>query len=73
MMKKISLTLLMIVTAVELFAQDGSSAISDSLYASGKIYVVVACVLLILLGMLFFLFSIEKRIKKLEKKSTGKN
>lgn len=56
-----------------LFAQDGGASLSDSLYASGKIYVVVACIVLILLGLLFFLFSIEKRLKKLEKKSSGKN
>ena len=72
-MKKISVTLLMMMVAVKLFAQDQGSAISDSLYASGKIYVVVSCIVLILLGLLFFLFSIEKRIKKLEKKSLVKN
>ena len=53
---------------MQLFAQGSGSTITDSLYASDKIYVVVACVLLILLGLLFFLFTIEKRLKKLEKK-----
>lgn len=72
-MKKFSATLLMLVLSLQLFAQNGSSSISDSIYASGKIYVVVACVVLILLGLLFFLFTIEKRLKKLEKKSASKN
>jgi len=72
-MKKISITLLMVLIGGHLFAQDGGASLSDSLYASGKIYVVVACIVLILLGLLFFLFSIEKRLKKLEKKSSGKN
>ncbi|WP_316792482.1 CcmD family protein [Pedobacter frigoris] len=72
-MKKILVTFLMSMIAVQLFAQDQGSTISDSLYASGKIYVVVACIVLILLGLLFFLFSIEKRLKKLEKKSSDKN
>ncbi len=72
-MKKISATLLMMMVAVKLVAQDQGSAISDSLYASGKIYVVVACIVLILLGLLLFLFSLEKRIKKLEKNSSDKN
>ncbi|MEJ2881810.1 CcmD family protein [Pedobacter sp. GR22-6] len=72
-MKKISVTLLMMMIAVKLFARQDGNAISDSLYTSGKIYVVVACIVLILLGLLFFLFSIEKRLKKLEKKSSDKN
>lgn len=72
-MKKVSATILMLMLTMQLFAQDGNSVITDSLYASGKIYVVVTCVLLILLGLLFFLFTIEKRLKKLEKKSAAKN
>lgn len=72
-MKKILITFLILMTAVQLFAREQGSAISDSIYASGKIYVVVACIVLILLGLLFFLFSIEKRLKKLEKKSSDKN
>lgn len=72
-MKKILATLLMLLVTVQLFAQSTGSTVSDSLYASGKIYVVVICVGVILLGLLFFLFSVERRIKKLEKKSAGKN
>lgn len=72
-MKKFYVTFLMMVLSLQLFAQNGASSISDSIYASGKIYVVVACVVLILLGLLFFLFTIEKRLKKLEQKSAAKN
>lgn len=72
-MKKIFTTFLMWMLTLQLFAQNGSSSLSDSVYASGKIYVVVACVLLILLGLLLFLFSIEKRLKKIERKSAVKN
>lgn len=67
-MKKFTATFLMFLLTLQLFAQGAGSSISDSLYASDKIYVVVACVLVILLGLLFFLFTIEKRLKKLEKK-----
>lgn len=63
----------MLVLSLQLFAQNRGSSITDSIYASGKIYVVVACIVLILLGLLFFLFTIEKRLKKLEQKSAGKN
>lgn len=72
-MKKISATFLMLMFAMQLFAQEQGSSLSDSLYASGKIYVVVTCVVVILFGLLLFLFSIEKRLKKLEKKSSAKN
>jgi len=72
-MKKISITFLMLMFAMQLFAQNGDSSITESVYATGKIYVVVACVLLILFGLIFFLFSIEKRLKKLEQKSSAKN
>ncbi|SDK39085.1 hypothetical protein SAMN04487898_10856 [Pedobacter sp. ok626] len=72
-MKKISVTFLMLMFAMQLFAQNGDSSITESVYASGKIYVVVACIVLILFGLIFFLFSIEKRLKKLEQKSSAKN
>jgi len=72
-MKKFSFTLLMLVLSLQLFAQSADTSISDSVYATGKIYVVVACIVLILAGLLFFLFTIEKRLKKLEKNSAAKN
>lgn len=72
-MKKIFTTFLMLLLTLQLFAQNSSSSLSESVYASGKIYVVVACVLLILIGLLLFLYTIEKRLKKLERKSAGKN
>ena len=72
-MKKIATTFLMLMTTLQLFAQGQSSVVTDSLYASGKIYVVVVCVTLILLGLLLFLSSIDRRLKKVEKKSFEKN
>ena len=72
-MKKIATTFLMLMVTLQLFAQEQSSVVTDSLYASGKIYVVVVCVTLILLGLLFFLSTIDRRLKKVEKKSSGKN
>lgn len=72
-MKKITATFLMLMFTMQLFAQEGASSVDDIMYSSGRIYVVVACVGLILLGLLFFLFRIEKRLKKLEKNSSAKN
>jgi len=68
-MKKLITTVLMLMVTLQLFAQGEGSAIADTLAGSEKIYVVVTCVAIILFGLLFFLFSIERRLKKLEKKS----
>jgi uncharacterized membrane protein len=72
-MKKITFILLMLLSTIQLFAQNQNSTTTDSLYASGKIYVVVICVSVILIGLLIFLFFIDKRLKKIEKKSSFKN
>jgi len=68
-MKKFITTILMLMVTLQLFAQDQGSAIANTLEGSDKIYVVVVCVAIILLGLLFLLFSIDRRLKKLEKKS----
>jgi K+-transporting ATPase A subunit len=73
-MKKITTTLWMMVLAMQVFAQDQKAGVSsDSLYVSDKIYVVVVCAAVILLGLILFLFSIDRRLKKLEKYSSSKN
>ena len=40
---------------------------ADQFRADGKIYVVVAVILVILAGMFFYLYRIESKVKKLEK------
>lgn len=42
-------------------------AMADQMRASGKIYVVVGVILIILLGLLLYLISIDRKLKKLEK------
>lgn len=71
-MKKLLTTALMLMITMQLFAQSQESAAIEMMNSSGRIYVVVACVAIILFGLLFFLFSIESRLKKLEKKSQDK-
>jgi hypothetical protein len=54
---------------LSLMAQDPSSQaveMADALRQSGKIYVVIACIVLIFVGLLLFLFRIDKKIKTLE-------
>ncbi len=40
------------------------------MYSSGRIYVVVAVMLIILLGLILYLVRIEKKVKKLEDTET---
>lgn len=49
-----------------LYASD-STEVTENLWTSGKIYVVLTVVLIILLGIVFFLVHLENRIRKLEK------
>ena len=60
----VSLMLLLGCTTLAV-AQDGEMA--DQFRAEGKIYVVVAVMLVLLLGIIIYLFRIERKIKKLEK------
>jgi hypothetical protein len=40
---------------------------ADSLRTEGKIYVVVAIILIILAGLIFYLFLMDRKVDKLEK------
>ena len=39
---------------------------ADNLRAEGKIYVVVTIILIVLAGLIFYLFLLDKKVKKLE-------
>lgn len=66
-MKKITTALLFIVLSVtNLFAQSEID-MATGLRSSGKIYVVVLVLLTIFAILGIFLFTIERRVKKLEK------
>ena len=54
---------------MQLFAQDNGVEMADSLRSNGKIYVVAICMVIILVGLLAYLFSIDKRLKKIEKEN----
>jgi uncharacterized membrane protein len=72
-MKKIALMLMLLITTLNLFAQGDHVEMADALRSDGKIYVVVAVIVIILLGLLIYLFTIDRRLKMLEKKSNQKN
>lgn len=66
-MKKAFILLLLLFSATGLFAQDGQIEMASEMRSSGKIYVVVATLVVIFLGIVIYLFSIDRRISKLEK------
>lgn len=41
---------------------------ADTMRSNGKIYVVVGVILIVLVGLLAYLFFIERKVKKLEDK-----
>ena len=43
---------------------------ADALRSSGKIYVVVSVISVVFIGLAIYLFSIDSRLKKIEKQNT---
>ena len=59
-------TLLLVVTSFSSFAQD-TPEMADAMRSNGKIYVVVAVCLTILIGLFLYLVKIDRKISKIEK------
>jgi CcmD family protein len=67
-MKKLALILPLIFCFTSLFAQKTLAENADEvLRSSNKIYVVVTIIALIFIGLSIYLFSIDRRLKKIEK------
>jgi CcmD family protein len=64
-MKKLASLILLLLTCTSLFAQPVEMA--DALRSSGKIYVVVVTIVIVFVGLAIYLFSIDRRLKKIEK------
>ncbi len=67
MIRKIVLLLLVTLSSVAAFAQDTKTGAADVMRSNGRIYVVVAVVLTILIGLLLYLFRLDRKMTKLEK------
>ena len=67
-MKKVAKLLLgfLLLLNPTLFAQDAQMA--DTMRSEGKIYVVVAIILVIFFGLIAYLFYTDRKISKLEKR-----
>ena len=68
-MKKVILSLLLVINGLICsFAQsDTGVEMATGLRSSGKIYVVVAVLVVIFLGIAMYLFAIDRKVSKLEK------
>jgi len=67
-MKKLTFLLLLLLSFTSVFAQsNGPVTMDDALQSNGKIYVVVSIIAIIFVGLALYLFSIDRRLKKIEK------
>jgi CcmD family protein len=69
LLRKIIFFSLNLFFVTKISAQDSlNNANTDFMNSNGKIYVVMAVVVVIVLGLFIYLFSIDRKISKLEKK-----
>ena len=67
-MKKLLVLILLTLNSIAVFAQNSDKPeMADVFRSSGKIYVVVATISIIFIGLAIYLFSIDRRLKKIEK------
>ena len=71
MMKKSALVSLSVLCSLLLQAQDSTIEMADAMRENGKIYVVVAVVLAILIGLFLYLIRLDKKISNIEKNSSN--
>lgn len=60
-------TLLFCLLHAVLWAQDREIEMADTMRSNGKIYVVLAVILTIFAGIIFYLIRLDRKISKLEK------
>ena len=66
---KMGLLILMTCVNAVSFAQAQQVEMADTMRSNGKIYIVVAVCLSILLGLFVYVFSLDRKISKLEKEN----
>jgi CcmD family protein len=67
-MKKLTFLLFLLICNISVFAQGNLPVeMDDALRSSGKIYVVVGVIAIIFVGLAIYLFSIDRRLKKIER------
>lgn len=60
--------MLLLMSCMAVFAQPANQVeMADTLRSSGKIYVVILTIVIIFAGLAIYLFSMDRRLKKIEK------
>lgn len=59
-------TLLIVLSFIMSFTSFAEVEMADTMRSEGKIYVVVGVIMLLFVGILIYLFSIDKKLRKLE-------
>ncbi len=72
-LKKSSLLLVATFFCLVATAQDDAVDMADTMRSNGKIYVVVAVCLLILIGLFLYVLSVDRKVSKLEKELKSNN
>ena len=68
-MKKIIVLLVLMLNASYLFAQQPPAEMADTMRSNGRIYVVVAVMLTILIGLVLYVVRLDRKIGKHEKEN----
>jgi CcmD family protein len=68
-LKKITLFLTILLLSLTSFAQDKPVEMADQMRSNGRIYVVVAVMLTILIGLVLYVVRLDRKISKLEKEN----
>lgn len=58
--------MVLILMALPLWAQEGKVEMADTMRSEGKIYVVIAVILTILFGLIFYVWKLDRKITKME-------
>jgi cytochrome bd-type quinol oxidase subunit 2 len=68
MIKKTLLLVLLSIMHIIVYAQNNSNVeMADTMRSNGKIYVVIAVILTIFAGIIFYLVRLDRKISKIEK------
>jgi CcmD family protein len=69
-MTKLLLAFCLLLCCTVAFGQPVEMA--DAMRSSGKIYVVIGTIVIVFIGLAIYLFSIDRRLKKIEKENRSK-
>ena len=64
---RVGIYIFLCLISVNGFAQAQSVEMADTIRSNGKIYIVVAVCLTILVGLFMYVFSLDRKISKIEK------